>query len=263
MELEREARPARVEDRAAMALGWCLEWADRFDEARHWFEETLRAAREEGDESSLPSVLAHLAELECWAGNWPAAERYAAQSWGAGEPVAHRLFRGERLYVRALIDAHLGRVEAARAEAADGLSVATTARDPWFVMLLSGVLGFAELTAGHLKQAEASLARAVDLSDRMGLRVPVFRVHANHIEAVIGLGDLDRAETLLGWLDEWGRATAHPWTLATAARCQGLLLAARGDTGGAVQALEEALRHHQDLPMPFELGRTLLVMGQV
>src|SRR5262249_53252591 len=114
MELEREARPARVEDRAAMALGWCLEGADRFDEARHWFEETLRAAREEGDDSSLPSVLAHLAELECWAGNWPAAERYAAQSWEAGEHVEHRLLRSERLYVRALIDAHLGRVDTAR-----------------------------------------------------------------------------------------------------------------------------------------------------
>jgi DNA-binding CsgD family transcriptional regulator len=32
---------------------------------------------------------------------------------------------------------------------------------------------------------------------------------------------------------------------------------------GAVQALEEALGHHQRLAMPFELGRTLLVMGQV
>ena len=34
------------------------------------------------------------------------------------------------------------------------------------------------------------------------------------------------------------------------------------DLGGAVQALEQALRHHQDLAMPFELARTLLVMGQ-
>src|SRR5262249_61830776 len=48
-----------------------------------------------------------------------------------------------------------------------------------------------------------------------------------------------------------------------AARCRGLLLAARGDTSGAEQALQEALRHHQQLAMPFELGRTLLVIGQV
>ena len=88
-------------------------------------------------------------------------------------------------------------------------------------------------------------------------------MHANHIEAVIGLGDLERAERLLGRLDGWGRATGRAWTLATAARCRGLLRAAHGDGEGAVQALEEALAHHQDLAMPFELGRTLLVMGQV
>src|SRR5215468_5241151 len=264
IELERKGwRPSRVEDRAAMALGVCLKQADRFDEARYWFEQALRAAREEGDESSLPSLLAHIAELECWAGNWPAAERYAAQSWQADEHVEHRAWRSERLYVQALIDAHLGRVDAARAAAVEGLSVATTAQHIWNVMLVSGALGFVELAADNLERAEASLSRAVELSDRIGLAEPVFRVHANHIEAVIGLGDLDRAEPLLGRLDGWGRATGHPWTLATAARCRGLLRAARGDGEGAVQALEQALRHHQQLAMPFELGRTLLVMGQV
>jgi len=57
-----------------MALGVCLKQTDRFGEARRRFEQMLHAAREEGDESSLPNLLAHLADLECWAGNWPAAE---------------------------------------------------------------------------------------------------------------------------------------------------------------------------------------------
>ena len=264
MELEREARPARVWDRSAMALAVCLKQSDRFDEARHWFEQALQAAREEGDESSLPDLLAHMADLECWAGNWPAAERYAAESWEAVEQVEHRAWRSISFYVRALIDAHLGRVDAARAEAEEGLSVATAAQDDWHAMLVSSALGFTELTAGHLEQAEASLSRAADLGDRIGLAEPAaWRFHANHIEAVIGLGDLDRAETLLGRLDRWGHATGRAWTLATAARCRALLLAARGDTDGALQALERALRHHQQLAMPFELGRTLLVMGQM
>ena len=80
---------------------------------------------------------------------------------------------------------------------------------------------------------------------------------------MIGLGDLDRAEGLVERVEGWGHATGRAWTLATAARCRALLLAARGDTDGAVQALEKALGHHQHLAMPFELGRTLLVMGQV
>ena len=247
-----------------MALGICLKQSDRFDEARHWFEQTLQAAREEGDESSLPDLMAHMADLECWAGNWPAADRYAAASWEVVEQVGHRAWQSIALYVRALIDAHLGRIDAARAEATEGLLAATTARVAWHSMLVSGALGFVELTAGNLEQAEVSLSRAVDIADRIGLTEPsVWRFHANHIEAVIGLGHLDRAEPLLGRLEGQGRATGRAWTLATAARCRGLLLAARGDPDGAVQALEEALKHHQDLAMPFELGRTLLVMGQV
>jgi len=264
MELERDGTPPQVEERAAMTMAQCLVRADRFDEARPLLEQMLQAAREEGDDSSLPLLLAYLADLECWAGNWQAAERHASASWEAGEQVGHRVWRTVTLYAQALIDAHLGRIDAARARAREGLSVAAVARDMWMLILLHGVLGFAELSAGNLKAAEASLSSAVDFADRVGLAEPAaWRFHANHIEAVIGLGDLGRAETLLGRLDGWGRATGRAWTLSTAARCRALLLAARGDTDGAVQSLERALRHHQQLAMPFELGRTLLVMGQV
>jgi DNA-binding CsgD family transcriptional regulator len=42
-----------------------------------------------------------------------------------------------------------------------------------------------------------------------------------------------------------------------------LLLAARGNLDGALAAAEEALARHERLPMPFELGRTLLAQGQL
>ena len=264
MELEEKCRPPQVEERAALMVGLCLVRADRFDEGRCLLEQTVQAAREEGDDSSLPVALAYLADLECWAGNWHAAERHAADSWEACEQVGHRAWRTAAFYARALIDAHLGRIDDARAGAGKGLAVATTARDVWMLMMLHGVLGFAELSAGNLEAAEASLSTAADLADRIGLAEPAtWRFHANRVEAVIGLGDLDRAVGLLGRLEGWARVTGRMWTLATAARCRALLLAAQGDVEDAIQALEEALGHHQHLAMPFELGRTLLVMGQV
>ncbi len=264
MELEPEGRHLQVEERAAMYMGLCLVRADRFDEARRALEQTLRAAREEGDDSSLPLVLVHLADLECWAGNWQAAERHAAGSWQVNLQLDHRAWRSAACYARALIDAHLGRIDAARAGAVEGLSVATAAGDPWGLMYMHAVLGFAELSAGNPEAAKASLSRAADLAGRVGLAEPTaWRFHANYAEAVIDLGDLDRAEALVGQLEGWGQATGRAWTMATAARCRALLLAARGDTPGAIQALDEALGHHGRLAMPFELGRTLLVMGQM
>jgi DNA-binding CsgD family transcriptional regulator len=259
-----EREPSAVEDRASTILGLCLVRADRFDEARRLLQQALQAAQEEGDDSSLPNLLAHLADLECWAGNWQAAERYAAQAWDAGEQVDHRIWRVTTLYARALIDAHMGRTDEARAAAAEGLSAAAAAGDDWAVTMLHAVLGFAELSAGYLEAADASLSAAAVLADRIGLAEPAaWRFHANHVEIVIGLGDLERAEALLTRLERQGRATGRRWTLATAARCRAFLLAARGDTPGAVQALDEALDHHQHLAMPFELARTLLVSGQM
>jgi DNA-binding CsgD family transcriptional regulator len=261
-EPEPERGPSAVEERPVTILGLCLVRADRFGQGRRLLDRALQAARDEGDESSQPILLAYLADLECWAGNWQAAERYAAQSRDMGEQVAHQAWSAATCYARALIDAHLGRLDAARAEAGAGLSAA--AGDDWAVMTLHAALGFAELSAGNLDAAGTSLASATSLADRIGLAEPAaWRFHANHIEAVIGLGDLDRAEKLLGWLEGRGRATGRQWTLATAARCRGLLLAAQGDTQGALQAMDEALRHHQHLEMPFELGRTLLVTGQI
>jgi DNA-binding CsgD family transcriptional regulator len=264
-EREPERGPSAVEERPVTIVGLCLVRADRFDEARRMLERARQAAQDEGDESSQPVLLAYLTDLECWAGNWQAAERYATQSRDAGEQVDHRAWWVATCYARALIDAHLGRIDAARAAAADGLSaVATADGDDWAVMILRAALGFAELSAGNHSAAEASLSRAAGLAERIGLAEPAaWRFHANHIEALIHLGDLDRAEHVLTWLEGRGRATGRRWTLATAARCRGLLLAARGDTPGAVQALDEALGHHQHLAMPFELGRTLLITGQL
>jgi DNA-binding CsgD family transcriptional regulator len=51
--------------------------------------------------------------------------------------------------------------------------------------------------------------------------------------------------------------------MATGARCRALVLAARGDLDGASAAADEAVRQHDRLPLPFELGRTILVRGAV
>ena len=52
-----------------------------------------------------------------------------------------------------------------------------------------------------------------------------------------------------------------PWALATAARCQGQLLLAEGDTDGALAACDQALQEHRRTPGAFERCRTLLALG--
>src|SRR5206468_6908470 len=83
------------------------------------------------------------------------------------------------------------------------------------------------------------------------------------VEAAVGVGDLERAEHGVERLERAGRAAPTPWTLAIGARSRGVLEAARGDLEAAAAALERALEEHERLPMPFERGRTLHVLGRV
>jgi DNA-binding CsgD family transcriptional regulator len=98
----------------------------------------------------------------------------------------------------------------------------------------------------------------------VGLGEPgVLRYIPDEVEALIELGEFERARALVDAFEERGRALDRVWALATGARSRALLLAAGGDLAGAHAALERALEAHERLPQPFERGRTLLALGTV
>jgi DNA-binding CsgD family transcriptional regulator len=83
------------------------------------------------------------------------------------------------------------------------------------------------------------------------------------LEALIALGELDRAQALLDSFQSCAESLDRVWGMATAERCQALLRVARGDPSGAIKRLERALLHHQRIDMPFEQARTLFCLGRV
>jgi DNA-binding NarL/FixJ family response regulator len=126
----------------------------------------------------------------------------------------------------------------------------------------SWALGLLELSLGHNAAVDAVLAPLSGLLGDMSSADPVLGVFLpDHIEALIKLGRLDRARELLDGFERQARAVGRTWALALAARCRGLLSAALGDTDGALAALEDALRRHEQLELPFERARSLLELG--
>ena len=257
-ELESRSPQSKDRSRVAIQLGQWLKYVDDFAGSRSRLEEGLSAAAQEGDESAIPNALMHLAQLECWSGNWPLALRYAEESFDLAEQL-EQTFGGPPAY-RALVDAHLGNVDRARATVTERLE--TVEQNPVAAPLYLRVLGFLELSLGNVADAELHLSRALELIESIGVLEPgVFRVHADLVEALVGVGSLDRAEKLVGEFEERARASRLPWSQATSARCRGLLHAAHGDLDAAERSLEDALREHERLPMPFERARTLLALG--
>jgi DNA-binding NarL/FixJ family response regulator len=81
------------------------------------------------------------------------------------------------------------------------------------------------------------------------------------IEALIGIGELDRAGSLAAELSRRAVALGAPWARALARRCDGLVAEARGDRERAIDAYEQALANHARQPRPPEQARTELALG--
>src|SRR5262249_15903892 len=158
----------------------------------------------------------------------------------------------------ALVDAHLGRVEQARAAAERGVVISEAIGDHVFRLQSRAVHGFVELSVGDVGRADELLR---PLPPRLiergwnGARVcPGAWPHA--VEGLVGVGELDLAAEYLDQFEERARRSDCPWALATGARCLGVLRLAQGDVDGALAAHEQALYEHRRTPGPFERGRT-------
>jgi DNA-binding CsgD family transcriptional regulator len=262
VEMETWGRPRPTLEQPSVALGVLLKWADDLEGARSLLEGAYRRAVDEGNDRSLPFLLFHLAELECWAGHWPLAERYAEEGHRIAVQAGQEAGSAFSLYALALVGALRGEVDRADAAAEEGLELARHAgAEPARILLLS-VLGFIAVSRGDFAQAARRLGPLLEAAQSVGVFEPgVLHYLGDGIESLVMENDLATASTLTERLEERGRELGRAWAQAVGARCRGLVLSARGDQAGAGRSLDKALEHHARLAQPFELARTLLVQG--
>jgi DNA-binding CsgD family transcriptional regulator len=242
-------------------------WARNFDDfgtARRRFEDILRAFREQGDEATVSGVLTHLARVEMMTGRMGRARDLVAESLDLAEQTEQETYLLMALCAKGQWCAQAGALGEARALGEEVLHRLGGNPDIVLEGMARAVLGSAALTAGDLAEADRQLTRAHEIEELVHNREPASnRFHADHAEAVIGLGDLGRAEALIQRMEERARALPRPWILAVSARSRGLLGAARGDLDQALADYQRALAAHESLDMPAELGRTLLALGRL
>ena len=244
--------------------GLQLLWAGQLDAAREVLHQELTGYERLGRYVVRAELLTYLAEVECRAGNWDAAARHAQESYDIDIEAGWVLGLGHTLFPKALVAALMGDVEAARADAEEGLRQSLRNEDTLDASCNRAVLGFLELSLSNPTAAIQRLEPVLAFLDELGSPEPgIIPCLPDAIEALVLLGRLDAAEGLLDRLERQGRALDRPWAIASAARCRGLLTAARGELPAASSALEQALVEHRRAPQPFELARTLLVKGEV
>jgi DNA-binding CsgD family transcriptional regulator len=265
--LELQARTDRfmpILGRPSWIDGMLQGWSGNLEAAISELVQARAQAEERGDESALPLFASQLAYMSQRAGRMAEADAYADEAEERVLETGQDEERQFSLAARALVDAHLGRVDAARRAIEEGLALSAFGSVSARFEFLT-IRGFLDVSLADPVAAMTSFDSLMGEVPAAGFNDPSlpFRYQGDAAEALIELGRLDEARALVDWLDERGRTLDRPGALATAARCNALIQAARGDTPGAMETIGLAEVEQRRVGEPFELGRTLLAKGTI
>ena len=218
----------------------------------------------DGNEIDLVWIDNRLAAVATWAGHYDQAEEIARAALQRAEQLGARLSVLTARTKRAAAAAYQGRDADAHADAHAAIDAARAMGAHRQVREPSRILAFLATSRGDYPAALTILRPLLDGFDPpRDLEIEGAEHLPDAIEALTALGHLDQADILATALATHGAARDRPWMMAMGARGRGHVLAARGDLANALHAVEQALEHHQRLPMPFELARTKLLLGQL
>jgi DNA-binding CsgD family transcriptional regulator len=255
--------PVRTLRSPAFYEACMLMWSDELGGARERLQDLEQRVRDAGDESSLAVLLFLLSQIESWSGEWTEASRLADESRAIAEWTGQRGYLTFGLYAKALVESLRGNADRAIALGEESLELARQMGAAQAVEFACSVLGGLELSRGDAKAADGWLS---ELTDSLGERGPVepgtLRFLPDEVEALIELGELERAEALLVPFEARAQALDRAWAVGGAARCRGLALASRRDLPGALEAFDRARERQLTLGQPLELGRTCLARGR-
>jgi DNA-binding winged helix-turn-helix (wHTH) protein/DNA-binding CsgD family transcriptional regulator len=218
---------------------------------------------EHGNEADLGHALLWRSWLETRSGNLALAAQIADEAITCTSLTATASIRRWALAQRAWVAAHLGEIDAARRGCAEA---AAPERGGLAQVELSiaAALALVEVSLGHPEEVWRATRALTEIVEQHGIGEPVpLMFLPDTLAALVTLGELDRAESLLEAFERQARALDRSWALATGLRCRGLLLAERGDVSRACETLDQALAQHGRLDMPFERARTWLAQGVI
>jgi DNA-binding CsgD family transcriptional regulator len=231
----------------------------RLDRARSGLEQ-LRSEWGGRDEDMDGQILWRFGLVELAAGHFASAADQAVRAREISLQYGNEY--AAAAWLVAIVTAHRGDLERARELAVHGLTLAES--NPWFTAQLDGVLGMVAAWSGDTAGAVELFATADELRSSVGSLEPALaKWRPDHIESLLELGRIDEALRILDRWEAEGARLGRDRVLADAARCRGLVAAARGDVEEALVRFEQAVVQHEEAGDPFGRARALLALGVV
>ena len=235
-----------------------LAFQGRQPEARAIFER-LSVADDLAGGTSYATLQIQLCELHLRAGDSHAASRVLDQ-WERPATTGD----ADRLRCEALLAACRGKPDDAERAASSAIAEAEATGVRWNLLEASRARGIAALLRHEPQRAAESLGLVWSHTRREGIHDPgAFPVAPDLVEALAELGELDEARAVSERLRRLAERQEHPWGLASAKRCQGLLVLATGVYDESAAALlVEAADAYGALELRFDQARSLLALGR-
>ncbi len=237
-------------------------WHDDLEGARSAYESMAAAAKELGDDGSLPYILVMLGQIDCVLGRFEDARSETNEGLTIAEQAGQTALAAYGLAVRAVAEALLGQVEQALLSSSRSLDLArrTSGVPAW--IFATWAMGHVALARGDAREAVAILGPLVEHHRRERIEEPGALLFVpDAVEAHIECGQFDTALQMLDSYESAARRLERVSALANCSRCRGLLAAHDGRLDDASAAFEAALEWHAKLPLPLDRGRTLMALG--
>jgi DNA-binding CsgD family transcriptional regulator len=262
--LERPETGASFIMRPRVIQGMLQLWTGALDDACRALAEVRAESVERGQEGAAPMLSLYLVWAHLWRGELAEAGRTAAQAIEEAQLLDDPAVSGVALAASALAHAYDGDTALARRDAGAALELFDRLQWRSGMIWPMWALGLAALSDDEPAAVDAVLGPLVEQVARMGAGDPVLRMFLpDEVEALIALGELDRAEAYLEPFERSAAESGRDWAVAAAARARCALEGARGARAEALAAFERALAAHEHANMPVERARTLLVAGEV
>ena len=253
-----------VQFRPRLSWGTAIGYSGDTDRAVDLMQADWDRANLLGLGGDIPFTGNHLVTMLCWHGELDRASEVAGATLRAAEQSGSPLLRVMGLSAVTCIRSLVGEPSEARGLGAAAIEGAAETQMPLALIWPIAALTKLELSLGDPSGAYQWCAPMLATLPLEAIREPATLFFLpDGIEALVGIGELDRAETLLDAFEERSLALGRLWARAASRRCRALLLAAQGDVEAAWPEAAASVAEFAGLELPIELGRSYLVLGQI
>jgi DNA-binding CsgD family transcriptional regulator len=241
-----------------LAVAQAASFEGEFAAAGELLGRVVGTARRSSALGVLASGLAMLVWHDYYTNRWTHAVAHGTEALQLIEETGRVRHLAELLFMLGRLDAVSGREASCREHIGRAVEVSNRLQlDELADWQAAVALGLLELGLGHPAEAVRHLEQGV--CDGNGALLPgVARGHGDLIEAYARAGDPERATAALAQWEPRVRSYERGWALAVCARCAGLL----AEDDRIDEHFEQALRRHDEAPVPFDAARTRLAYGE-